>query len=81
MLALELGKTHKLPKAREAELREQLANWTSIHFYLPTWSLPDVEKALFIEKNGEARPRVMRRLIARRSTLVRENDLASVGLV
>ena len=80
MTLLERAKKIRLPAGRVDELREQVNSWTSINFYLTSWSLAEVEKAIWIETEGMNRRRVLRRLLSRKNTLQKEQDLVDVGI-
>lgn len=77
---LDKGEAIVLPKGREAELAEEVSNWTTINFHLTEWTLDEIEKAIYLEHASEARPRVLERLLARKSTLQKEQDRRDVGL-
>lgn len=80
MTLLERAKKIRLPAGRVDELREQVNSWTSINFYLTSWSLAEVEKAIWIETEGMNRRRVLRRLLSRKNTLQKEQDQVDVGI-
>ena len=77
---LQKGKAVKLDKGSLDELKSQVNSWTTINFMLPRWSLDEIEKVIYLEHNGKNRPRVVERLLSRRSSLLKQRDRADCGL-
>ena len=80
MTLLKRAKKIKLPAGRLEELRKQVNSWTSINFYLTSWTLTEVEKAIYLETVGLNRPRVLKRLLSRKNTLQSQQDAGDVGV-
>ncbi len=80
MSLLQRGEKIRLPKGRVIELADQLTTWTAVNYHLNKWSLEELEKLIYLEKTGQNRPRMLARLLARKTSLPKQEESLALGL-
>lgn len=80
MSLLQRGEKIRLPKGRVIELADQLTTWTAVNYHLNKWSLEELEKLIYLEKTGQNRPRMLARLLARKTSLQKQEESLELGL-
>lgn len=82
MSNLAKGRSAKISKARQEEIKKLCSSWTQLHARINELNLEEAQKALYIEaqEHGNSRPRVLKRLVGRIGALQREADYAALGI-
>jgi hypothetical protein len=74
------GKSAKLGKDRIEELKEMVSTYSNMYAGINSLSEDELRKCVYLEHNGQARPRMLKLIHGRLNSVRRSNELATLGI-